>query len=124
MSKIVNTMVQYFDEKQGKFVCIHWASREVNQATSANITKAVLDGLGSDGFSSQANMKPLQVISCLMDNCPTMRGEKSGVEPRLREVNPNLLDVAGDTVHTVHNAAATLFQPFGDFVSSVGRDIY
>lgn len=35
-----------------------------------------------------------------------------------------MLDVAGDTVHTVANAAKQLFQPFDGYVENIASDIY
>ena len=58
-----------------------------------------------------------QVVSVTMDNCSVMRGVKKGVEARIREENPNLLDVSGDTVHMVNNAAKAFFEPIEDFCS-------
>lgn len=42
----------------------------------------------------------------------------------LRENNPNLLDVAGDTVHTVANAAKELFKPFQGYLEDIASDLY
>ena len=57
-------------------------------------------------------IKPTSIVSCLMDKCPKMRGEKNCVEKKLRDVNKSLLDISGDTVHMINNAAKYLLKPF------------
>ena len=47
----------------------------------------------------------------MLDNCPGMRGEVSGVETRLKEVQPDLLPLGGDTVHMCHTATKELLKP-------------
>ncbi|KAK7088119.1 hypothetical protein V1264_022079 [Littorina saxatilis] len=43
---------------------------------------------------------------------------------RLREKNPHLLDISGDTVHIVANAAKALFKPFDGYLENISSDIY
>ena len=59
-----------------------------------------------------------------MDNCNTMRGAKAGVEALLRAENKHLLDVAGDTVHTVNNAAKLISSGFDNLVEDIAQQIY
>lgn len=44
------------------------------------------------------------LMSVLMNSCSVMRGSKSGLEARIREKAPHLLDIDGDSCHHVHNA--------------------
>ena len=54
-----------------------------------------------------------------------MRGVKSGVETRIRnDRNSHLLDISGDSVHTVNNAAKSFFNSFGEYVENVCSDIF
>lgn len=121
--KIFNVIVQYFDTEQGKVVMEHFWSREVNRATAANLFDAVDDMMKEKGLEWK------QVISCMMDNCNVMRGCRGGVEKLCRDKNPQLLDISGDTLHVINNAAKALFQPveelfpFTDIVSSIFYDI-
>ncbi|KAK6959648.1 ATP-dependent 6-phosphofructokinase [Biomphalaria glabrata] len=55
-----------------------------------------------------------QVISVTMDNCNVMRGAKNGVETIIKKANLCLLDVSGDTVHMINNAAKAFFVPVED----------
>ena len=52
-----------------------------------------------------------------MDNCNTMRGKKNGLEKKMRDQNDNLLDVSGDTVHMISNAAKVFCEPLKEFVN-------
>ena len=104
-NKIVNVMVQYWSDEQQKCVLRLLGSREVNLATASNIFMAISDILNV----RQLNWS--QVISVMMDNCSVMRGVKNGVEALIKKVNPFLLNVSGDTVHMINNAASDFFTP-------------
>jgi len=57
-----------------------------------------------------------QDVSCLKDNCSTMRGVRGGVETLVRGENPNLLDISGCTVHMITNVAKEMFKPFKNYM--------
>jgi hypothetical protein len=117
MDKLINVMLQHYDEEQGRVVLDHLGTRRENLATSENITLALDTILGDLSWS--------QVIACLMDNCSVMRGTRSGVETRIRsERNKYLLDISGDTVHMVNNAAKKLFSTFENFTENFCSDVY
>ncbi|XP_045193668.2 uncharacterized protein LOC123549557 [Mercenaria mercenaria] len=59
------------------------------------------------------------LLSVLLDSCNTMRGKKSGLEARIREKAPHLLDIDGDSVHHVHNAAKAFTTPFKYYLESL-----
>ena len=45
----------------------------------------------------------INLVSMLMDSCNVMRGNKTGLETRIRtKYAPYLVDVDGDTCHHVH----------------------
>ena len=69
-NKVLNVLVQYFDEDQQSTLVELLGSREVNQVTSENIFNALTEILQDRGLKWE------QVISCLMDNCSVMRGVK------------------------------------------------
>lgn len=118
MDKIMNMLVRYYNEQQGKVVTDQLASCKVNIGTAQNLFNAI------DSVLSDANLPWDMLVSCLMDNCNVMRGKKGGVETLMRAQNPNLLDVSGDTVHIVSNAAKDFCRPFGNYVETVCSDIY
>ncbi|GBL78396.1 hypothetical protein AVEN_254150-1 [Araneus ventricosus] len=53
-----------------------------------------------------------------------MGGKKSGLESRLREKCPHLLDIDGDSCHHAHNAAKLFCKPFGLHLESLFTDIH
>lgn len=116
--KIVNILVQYYDDEVGKVVIDHFGSRKQNIATAANIFQDVQDVLDVYGFKWD------QVVSVLMDNCSTMRGVRGGVETLCRNENEHLLDISGDTVHMISNAAKALFRQLDRGVEDVCSDLY
>ncbi|KAL0149902.1 hypothetical protein M9458_054796 [Cirrhinus mrigala] len=118
MDRILNVLVRYYDEDVGKVATQHLASRKLNIADALTITKTLTDILQS--YSLNWN----QVVGILLDNCSVMRGKKSGVETLVRRENPSLLDVSGDTVHMVSNAAKALLNPFQGFVEQFCSDVY
>ncbi|KAL1277285.1 hypothetical protein QQF64_023958 [Cirrhinus molitorella] len=102
MDRILNVLVRFFDEDMGKVVTQHLGSRKVNIADASTVTNSMADILQS------YNLNWNQVVSVLLDNCSVMRGKQSGVETQIRKENPCLLDICGDTVHMVSNAAKAL----------------
>ena len=53
-----------------------------------------------------------------------MRGNESGLETLARKANPNRLDILGDTVHMVSNAAKSLLSKFRSEVEKFCFDVY
>ena len=119
-NKFLNTIVQYFDEEGQTVSNQLLGTREVNIATSSNITSAVQEILSS----KELNLS--QLVSMTMDNCNVMRGEKQGVEAQIRKSHPSLLDVSGDTIHTVNNAVKKFFSKIDSFfhVQSLTSDVF
>jgi len=116
--KILNVLIQYFDEETGKIEIAHLGSRKQNLATAANILESL------ESILAEYAIEWTQVVSVLMDNCSTMRGVRGGVETLIRQKNPNLLDVSGDTVHMVNNVAKTLLNCVDQGVPMFSSDLY
>lgn len=109
-NKFLNIMVQFYDEEAKQCIVQLLGVREVNISTSQNITEAVSSVL------KERQLNCNQIVSVLMDNCNVMRGKWNGVETKLRAMNSNLLDVSGDTVHILNNAAKKFFNPIEGFL--------
>ena len=56
------------------------------------------------------------LVSDLSDSTSYMRGKKSGLEKRLRDKVPQLLNVDGDCCHHVHNSMKVFYQPSDNLV--------
>ena len=52
-----------------------------------------------------------------------MQGKKSGLETKLREKAPSMLDNGGDTYHVIHGAVYRFCDPFLSFVEKVLDDL-
>ena len=63
------------------------------------------------------------LISGLSDNTNYMRGKKSGLETKLREKAPKMLDIGGDTCREIHGAVKRFCDPFLGFVEKVLDDL-
>ncbi|GBM79369.1 hypothetical protein AVEN_32978-1 [Araneus ventricosus] len=53
-----------------------------------------------------------------------MRSRKSGLEKKLRNKYPQLLDIGGDTCHHAHNAAKAFCKPFYMYVEKLAIDMH
>ena len=128
-NKIVNVVVRYYDEERGEVVTKLFGSFKENVSNTPNIFAGLwcmLDKNDPDATEPDPSKQiPFKnIVSCLMDNCNVMRGEKKGVEAILRRKNPDLLDIHGDTVHIVSNAAKSLCVPFESYAEEFANDIY
>lgn len=107
--KVLNILAQYFDPNLGKCVIDLIGCKEVNEAPAEKVIQAV------DQVLKERNIDWSQVISILMDNCSAMRGSQGGVEVKARLRNKNILDIDGDAVHKINNAAQKLFTSVENF---------
>ena len=76
----------------------HYKSIECIEVNTEQIL-AKIDALFSGDEIPWENL-----ISDLTDSAAYMKGKKSGLEVRLREKAPHLLDIDGDMCHHMHNA--------------------
>lgn len=116
--KVLNILVQYFDSETNKIVIDHLGSRIQNVATAVEIVKSI------ESVLEEYDIAWKQIISVLMDNCSTMRGEKGGVETLIREKNGLLLDISGDTIHMLSNVAKTLMKSTDQGIQNLCSNIY
>lgn len=105
-TKVLTVLVSYFSESNEKIVVDHLSSVPVTKADSESIF------LHLAKIFDEKELPWTNLISVLMDSCNVMRGVKSGVEVRIREVAPHLIDIDGDTCHHAHNAAKTFCKTF------------
>ncbi|KAK7093163.1 hypothetical protein V1264_008806 [Littorina saxatilis] len=135
-NKVVNVVVRYFCEKSGEVKTQLLGSFVENYATAQNIFAGVGEVLDrSEPEDDASKSKPKEkdtsktlpwenVVSCLMDNCNVMRGKKGGVETLIRKENKHLLDVHGDTVHIVSNAAKDFCKKFDSYLETLAGDLF
>lgn len=115
---ILSLLVQYFCEQENKIILRHLASVKLDSSSSLAISSVVVSLI-------EENKIPwTNLISVLMDSCNTMRGKKNGVEKRLRDKASHLLDIDGDTCHTVNNCALQFSKPFSKYLETISDEIY
>lgn len=114
--KVVTVLVNYL--RKDRIVTEHLQSFSVNSVNSAVLFDSIVK-LIDDKSIPWNNM-----MSVLLDSCNVMRGKKSGLESKLREKCPNLLDIDGDSCHHAHNCAKQFCKQFGLHIESLITDIH
>ncbi|RUS88031.1 hypothetical protein EGW08_004197 [Elysia chlorotica] len=108
--KVLAVLVSYFSTVKEQVVVEHLASLELIKAGAETIFNAMKELMDINSIP----WKNLQ--SCLFDSCNVVRGNKSGVEARLREHAPHILDINVDSCHHIHNAVKQFCFPFEGWV--------
>jgi hypothetical protein len=70
------------------------------------------------------HLQTQNVVGFMSDSCPTMRGEKSGVFKRLKQVSPKCVDLGGCSLHHVHNAVKYAMMVFDSKLEEFISDVY
>ena len=118
LKKVLAILISYCSSKCGEVVVEHLASVELERTTAETVFGAIISTLEEKSI-------PLdKMVSCLMDSCNVMRGSKNGVEQKLREKVPQLLDIDGDSCHHIHNAAKKFCAPFTYHCEGLFKDIF
>ncbi|KAH3842991.1 hypothetical protein DPMN_116497 [Dreissena polymorpha] len=117
--KVLTMLVSFYDDEVGQVKIEHLASVEIKKTDSETVFKEVVKVI-------EGNEIPWKnLVSVLMDSCGVMRGNKNGVETRLRlEKAPHLLDVDGDSCHHMHNCSKKLCEPFTRYLESLFNDVH
>ena len=85
--RVLTLLVSYFEKSIGKSIVDHYKSIECIEVNTEQIL-AKIDALFSGDEIPWENL-----ISDLTDSAAYMKGKKSGLEVRLREKAPHLLDI-------------------------------
>ncbi|GBO44976.1 hypothetical protein AVEN_173335-1 [Araneus ventricosus] len=116
-NRIVTLLVNYVTSDL-KIVTKHLSSFSLHVVNSDSLFKAIENVVDKNG------LKWDKLMSVLLDSCNVMRGRKSGLEKKLRDKCPQLLDIDGDTCHHAHNAAKAFCKPFHMYVEKLATDIH
>ena len=117
--KILMILVSFFLREKGEVVVRHFASISLESVTSSILFDHI-----TEIFQSK-NLPWTRLMSVLLDSCGVMRGEKSGLEVRLRQGNaPHLLDIDDDSLHHVHNASKKITEQFDQFIEILFHDLF
>lgn len=115
--RIVTILVNY-GNKDRKIVTKHLSSFSLNIVNSDSLFK------GIDNVITECGIPWENLMSILLDSCNVMRGRKAGLEKKVREKCPQLLDIDGDTCHHAHNAAKEFCKPFGMYIETLLADLH
>ena len=115
---VLTVLVSYYSHIQNKVVVSHLMSIELIKVDSASIFQCI------NKFLNENNIPWTNLVSVLTDSCNVMRGKKTGVETRLREKAPHLLDIDGDCCHHIHNAGKKISEAFEKLAEGVFRSIH
>ena len=116
MLKILSMLVCYYHADLRK-VIEHLGSLEIVKGNAASLEKVLCE------FFEKNHIPWNNLVSMLMDSCAVMRGSKTGLEIRMHQYCPHLLDVDGDSCHHIHNAAKKFSEPFDGYLEKLFSDL-
>lgn len=85
-------LVSYDHDDLKKVVVEHLGTLEILKGTAASLERELCQ------FFDQNNIPWRNLVSILMDSCVVMRGSKTGLETRIHQHCPGLLDIDGTLV--------------------------
>ena len=116
--RVFSVLVSYYSNTTSSVNVEHLASISVPTVDSEHMfdeLKKLFTRLGID-------WKNLMAI--LSDSASVMRGVKSGLEARVREIAPHLIDIDGDACHHMHNIVKNFTKHFNSTLEKLFREIY
>lgn len=108
-------LVCYYHADLRKVIVEHLGSLEIVKVNAASLEKVLCE------FFEKNSIPWNNLVSMLMDSCAVMRGSKTGLETRMHQYCPNLLDVDG--CHHIHNAAKKFSEPFDSYLEKLFSDL-
>ena len=115
---VVTLLVSHYDPGQNDVFTDRLASVDVtffDASSLFNIIKEIFE---------KCNLSFSKLLTMLMDGCSVMRGEKSGLETRVCEVAPYLIDIDGDLCHCIHSFVEKMTSHLGYYLEGLFCDIY
>ena len=116
--KVFSILVSYFDEILGLSIVQHYKSVSMIEVNALTLFQTICNLFQDDQILFE------NLVSDLSDSTNYMRGKKSGLEKRLRDKAPQLLNVDSDCCHHVHNSIKVFCQPFDNLVEKFIDDIH
>jgi 6-phosphogluconolactonase/glucosamine-6-phosphate isomerase/deaminase len=98
--------VSYYSQAEKQIVLEHIAAVEVVRVCTDSILEKM------EALFEKHEIPWDNLVSMLMDSCAVMRGSKNGLEKKIREKAPKMVDIDGDICHHIHNASKKFCQPF------------
>ena len=116
--KVFSILVSYFDEVLGLSVVQHYKSVSMIEVNALTLFQTTCKLFQDDQIPFE------NLVSDLSGSTNYMHGKKSGLEKRLQDKAPQLLNVDGDCCHHVHNSIKNFCQPFDNLVETFIDDIH
>ena len=110
--KVFSILVSFFDA-EGMCKVEHYESISLIVVNSLTLFDTICELFLKDNIPFD------NLVSDLSDSTNYMRGKKSGLEKRLRDKAPHLLDIDGDVCHHIHNTVRVFCKPFENFVEKL-----
>ena len=115
---VLTVLVSYYNSEKKSIDVEHLGSIHVPTADAASLLEELKN------MFAKNNLPWENLLAMLMDSAAPMRGKKTGLEVRVRELAPHLLDVDGDSCHHIHNVVKNFTKHFDRFLENLFRDIY
>ena len=116
--KVFSILVSNFDEVLGLPVAQHYKSVSMIEVNVLTLFQTICKLFQDDQILFE------NLVSDLRDSTNYMRGKKSGLEKRIRNKAPQLLNVDDDCCHHVHNSIKVFCQLSDNFVEKFIDDIH
>ncbi|CAJ1076411.1 uncharacterized protein LOC109616948 isoform X2 [Xyrichtys novacula] len=114
-AEVLSMLVCYYHADLRKVMVEHLGSLKILRVDAASLEKVLFD------FFEKNNIPWHNLVSLLVDSCAVMRGSKTGLEIRIHQHCPNLLDV--DSCHHIHNAAKKFSKAFDGYLERLFSDL-
>ncbi|CAL8310502.1 unnamed protein product [Boreogadus saida] len=117
--KILSMLACYYHADSRKVIVEHLGSLEIVKVNAASLEKVLCE------FFEKNNIPWNNLLSMLMDSLMVCcdGGSKTGLEIRMHQYCPNLLDVDADSCHHIHNAAKKFSEPFDGYLEKLFSDL-
>ena len=115
--RVFSILVSYFDKLKGESVVEHYESIECIVVNAKNLFQEIASLFLRDNISWN------NLVSDLSDSTNYMCGKKSGLETKLHEKAPHLLDIDGDVCHHIHNTVKKFCSPFNNSLERLVDDV-
>ena len=113
-----SVLVSHYDKEKHSLVVEQLASLSVPVVDAENLFRKL------QSVFLQFNLPWENLLAMFMDSASVMRGEKNGLDKRVRDLAPHLIDIDGDSCHHMHNIVKNFTNHFDKFLEGLLRNIY
>ena len=117
--RVFSVVVSSYDKEKHSLVVEQLASLSISVVDAENLFRE----LQSVFLQFNLPWENLMVMM-LRDSASVMGGEKNGLEKRVRDLAPHLIDIDGDSCHHMHNIVKNFTNHFDKFLEGLFRNIY